>query len=297
MRTLFILNPASGTAAKWARFERRFKPGPNAEVVKTQRRGHAVELAGEAVRAGAARVVAVGGDGTLSETVHGMLSAGADPETCVLAHLPAGSGCDTARHFGLPSDPGNWAAFLEAGDPSRIDAGRAQWREGGMERVRHFINIAMAGLPGDIVETMERVGKPLGGTLSYLGVSLAKLLGSRARAMEISLDQTLEATGRFHLLALALTSTTGGGMRIAPAADARDGLFDWVAVGDVGLPRLLKNFPRIYAGTHLSVEGITSGRARKVAVHSPEDVPLNIDGEPLGRLPARFESCRGRYPF
>jgi diacylglycerol kinase (ATP) len=107
----------------------------------------------------------------------------------------------------------------------------------------------------------------------------------------------MEARGRFHLVALALTSSTGGGMRIAPGADARDGAFDWVAVGDVGRRRLLWNFPRIYAGTHLTVPGITSGRTRNASFHSPVDVPLNIDGEPLGTLPARFEVLPEALPF
>lgn len=297
MRSLFILNPAAGAASKWKRFERDRRPEPGDDLVRTERRGHAADLAREAVRSGFDRVVAVGGDGTLSETVDGLLSAGSVPAGFSLAHLPAGSGCDVARHFGLPMDPGNWNRMFEYGEVRRIDAGRASWREDRRERVRHFVNIAMAGLPGDIVAAMEKTGKPLGGTLSYLGVSLAKLLGSQARAMDVEFDGCLEAKGRFHLLALALTSTTGGGMRIAPGADARDGAFDWVAVGDVGRGRLLWNFPKIYAGTHLAVAGITSGRTRSVSVHSPEEVPLNIDGEPLGILPARFEVLPEALPF
>lgn len=287
MPVTFIVNPAAGKAGLWKKFESLWS-GRESAVRFTERRGHAEELARQALRAGYDRVAAVGGDGTLNEVANGLLSAGNLPAWFALAHLPAGSGCDFARHFRIPSRPQAWTALLQEGRVERIDVGRAAW--GGPQQAgRFFLNIAMAGLPGDVVAAMEASGKPLGGTLSYLTATLAQLLRSRAKSITLIIDGREYPTRPYHLLAVANTSMTGGGMRLAPDADPCDGALDFVAVEDIGLPRLLWHFPKIYRGAHLAIPGVIHCRTMRLDAESSEDVLLNIDGEPLGRLPARFQ--------
>jgi diacylglycerol kinase (ATP) len=292
MGYFFILNPKAGTAGLWPRFVKAGLP-KDAAVFRTQGRGHATELAQEALKKGYDKVVAVGGDGTLSEVAHGLLSGGGIPKGFILAHLPAGSGCDVARHFKLPRLPERWPEFLEGGVVSPIDAASATWTGG----QRYFINIAMAGIAGDIAHTMERTGKPLGGVLSYLGLSLAHILSDKARPVTITADGKRISDGSYHLIALSNTSTTGGGMKIAPDADAQDGWLELVAVRAMSTPKLLWSFPKIYAGKHLGVPGVDCGRAKVVTLESPVPVRLNIDGEPLGTLPVKFELMPRALPF
>lgn len=294
MEHFFVVNPKAGRSRLWERFEKAW--GKKTALARTEHRGHARELAAGALKKGFERVVAVGGDGTLSEAADGLLSAGDFPKDFALAHLPTGSGCDVARHFKFPKEPEEWPAFLNQGRVERIDAGLATWEDSGGKASRHFINIAMGGLGADIVHTMERSGKPLGGTLSYLAVSLGHLFRARAKEMSLSADGK-KSKGRYHLFALALTSSTGGGMLIAPHADACDGLFDFVAITGVTRGKLIMNFPKIYAGTHLGVKGIEYSRLKILEAESPETVLLNLDGEPLGRLPARFEILPRALPF
>lgn len=285
MPVFFIVNPAAGKPDLWKRFEPFI--GRDSVVKFTEKRGHAESLARQAVRSGFDRVAAVGGDGTLSEAANGVLAAGSLPSSFALVNLPAGSGCDFARHFQIPSKPSAWPDFLKTGRVERIDVGRVSW--GAPQQSRYFLNIAMAGLPGDVIRAMEVSGKPLGGTLSYMTVTLAQLVRSRAKRITLIIDGREHPPEPFHLLAVANTSMTGGGMRIAPGADARDGMLDFVAVGGVSLPRLLWHFPKIYRGTHLGVGGVIHCRVMRLDAESLEDVPLNIDGEPLGSLPARFQ--------
>lgn len=297
-RALFIVNPAAGSAQFWKSFA---AAGPWPEhwtIRQTQSRGHAAALALDGLVEGFSRIVAVGGDGTLSEAAHGLLQKRPLPAGFALAHFPAGSGCDFARHFGIPQNPARWRDYLENGRLGAVDAGRASWTElDGKAAERYFVNIAMAGLPGDIARSMERSGKPLGGTISYLAASLAHILGSKARAMRLTCDARAERSSKYHMLALANTKTTGGGMRIAPDASAEDGVMDFIGVGDMSRGRLLLSFPKIYSGTHLSVSGIENFRARWIEATSAENVRLNIDGEALGRLPARFEVLPGALPM
>ncbi|MBI5622421.1 MAG: diacylglycerol kinase family lipid kinase [Elusimicrobia bacterium] len=293
MSVFYIVNPAAGKSDLWKRFEPH--AGPDAVVRFTQQRGHAEELARAAVKAGHERVAAVGGDGTLNEAANGVLAAGSLPSGFGLAHLPAGSGCDFARHFRLPLKPQAWPDYLRHGRVERIDVGRVSW--GNPPSSRHFLNIAMAGLPGDVIRAMEKSGKPLGGTLSYMSVTLAQLLRSRAKRITLIIDGREHPPEPYHLFAVANTSTTGGGMRLAPGADATDGMLDFVAVGGVALPKLLWHFPKIYRGTHLGTGGVIHCRVMRLDAESLEEVPLNIDGEALGFLPARFQVAPKALPI
>jgi diacylglycerol kinase (ATP) len=79
-------------------------------------------------------------------------------------------------------------------------------------------------------------------------------------------------------------------MQVAPRARPDDGLLDVVVVPAFGKLRLLAELPRIYRGTHLDVPGVLWRRGAALEATPLGDPPwLEVDGEPLGRLPARIE--------
>ncbi|MDP2866838.1 MAG: diacylglycerol kinase family lipid kinase [Elusimicrobiota bacterium] len=292
---IFILNPAAGhgRAGKvWESLKEaalRLLPDSACLVTKTQ--DHASALALEAVLAGTSRLIAVGGDGTFSETLEGLMAA---PEhlrrNVTLGAIPAGSGCDLARHLNYPPGREGLIELLARGKARPMDVGRINYTGlDGTPRVRHFINIAAFGLAGDVAHRIKASGKPLGGTLSYFLSSLLALLTAKAKALRLKADGR-ELSGRYHLGVLANTSSMGGGMLIAPGAKDDDGLMDLVLVGDMSRLSLIRNFPSLYRGTHLGSPGITLTGLRRLEADSDEAVYLNIDGEADGRLPALFET-------
>ena len=292
---IFILNPAAGhgrAGRVWeALKEAALRLSPDSACLVTERPGHASALALEAVTGGASRLIAVGGDGTFSETLEGLMAA---PErlrrNVVLGAIPAGSGCDLARHLGYPSGRDGLIDLLARGKARPMDVGRINYTGlDGTPRVRHFINIAAFGLAGDVAHRIKASGKPLGGTLSYFLSSLLALLTAKAKPLRLKADGR-ELSGRYHLGVLANTSSMGGGMLIAPGTKDDDGLMDLVLVGDMGRLSLLRNFPSLYKGTHLGKPGITLTGLRRLEADSDETVYLNIDGEADGRLPALFET-------
>jgi YegS/Rv2252/BmrU family lipid kinase len=292
--TLFILNPAAGhgrAARAWNSIKNEaLRILPDSGCVTTERPGHAAELARAAIERGTARLIAVGGDGTFSEMLEGVMGA---PEhlrrRLTLGALPAGSGCDLARHLGYPSGRDAQLELLARGKPRPLDVGRVSYRGGdGAPRVRHFINIAAFGLAGDVARRVKRLGKPLGGTLSYLAASLLAQLNARAKVIKLTADGR-DISGLCHMGVLANTSSMGGGMLVAPGAVDDDGLMDLVLVGDMSRLALAANMPRLYKGTHLSSPGVTVTRLRRLEAESEETVYLNIDGEADGTLPAVFE--------
>lgn len=291
---VFILNPAAGhgrAQGVWDSIGDALRHAlPGSSCLRTEGPGHATELARQALAGGAGLLVAVGGDGTFSEVLEGVMGLPpAQRSPVALACLPAGSGCDFARHLGYPKDKQGLADLLSRGRRRLVDVGRIRYTgEDGAERERHFINIAAFGLAGDVARRVHRKGKPLGGALSYALTSVAALLGAKATRLNISADGE-DLSGRYHLGVLANTSSMGGGMLVAPGAQDDDGAMDLVLVSDMSRLRLLWNMPKLYSGSHLASAGVSLRRVRSLKVKSDEPVYLNIDGEAEGMLPASFE--------
>jgi YegS/Rv2252/BmrU family lipid kinase len=303
VRALFIVNPAAGHGrggGRWESVRRRAAAlWPEHEVRLTEGPGHGRELARAAILAGTELVIAVGGDGTLGEAVDGYLSA---PESArggaALATFPAGSGCDFARHAGIPRAPDAWAAAMAAGRPRRLDAALASFTgRDGKARARHFLNVAALGLAGDVALGVEKRGKALGGTLTYLLEGLRAVAGASPRRMTLVVDGAAEEPAEYHMVAAANTSATGGGMMIAPSADAEDGLLDLLTVGPLSRLSLLRLMPKVYAGAHVGAPGVVLRRARRVEISADEPLALNLDGDLEGFSPAAFEALPGAVSF
>ena len=106
--------------------------------------------------------------------------------------------------------------------------------------------------------------------------------GEPASRVELTVNTVAVANGRFF----------GGGMMMAPDADVEDGTLDVVCMGDFGFGDLLRSGRRLYKGTHLTMDKVSHRRAKLVEalpMDPSEAVELDVDGENLGRLPARFE--------
>jgi YegS/Rv2252/BmrU family lipid kinase len=292
VKTLFIVNAAAGHGRGRTRFDDAARSLPKGDwtVESTRGPGDASRLARDGVESGYEAIVACGGDGTLGEALNGFMSA---PErkraASALGTWPAGSGCDTARHFGVRGGADGLRALLEDATPRLVDAALVEYRglDGSSQR-RWFVNVASFGVAGEVARRMETTGKPLGGTLSYLLASVGALLSTPARDIRLVADGRELPRGRYHLVSVANTSTTGGGMKIAPGADAEDGRLDLVAVGDLPRARLLRSFPALYRGEHLKMEGVSHRLVGRLEASSEAPVYLNIDGEAAGLLPAVF---------
>jgi diacylglycerol kinase family enzyme len=87
----------------------------------------------------------------------------------------------------------------------------------------------------------------------------------------------------------------GGGMRIAPDAFLDDGVLDLVVVGDVSAATLVRRLPLVYRGDHLRLPEVRALRGRVVTARpvGAVAVPLDLDGESPGCLPATFSVVPG----
>ena len=298
-RTLVVLNPRSRGGASRRRVAAleaslREALGP-LDFETTRGPRDAERLAREGVRSGIERLVVAGGDGTLSEVVTGLMAAKlADYVT--LGLIPLGTGSDFAKTLGVPRDPEEAVAVIARGATRRVDAGRARFEgpDGG-ERVAYYANAASFGISGRVTELANRSAKRLGGTATFAWSAIRAIVRHRPVPVTVRVDSETFAEGGLVLGAAANGHTFGGGMRVAPEARPDDGLLDVVAVTGLGAARLLQKLPRLYRGTHLDDAAVAFRRGRIVEAAPVGDdaVPLELDGEPLGRLPARFEVVPG----
>ena len=98
---------------------------------------------------------------------------------------------------------------------------------------------------------------------------------------------------RLHDVVVANGSYFGGGMKICPGAEADDGMFDVLLIGDLTKRDLLLTLPKTFRGTHLPHPKAELLRGSSVTVESAEPLPLELDGEQPGTTPARFELVPG----
>jgi len=82
-------------------------------------------------------------------------------------------------------------------------------------------------------------------------------------------------------------------MHIAPEAELGDSLLDVVIIGDMGKLELLKEFPKVYKGTHVSLPKVKMKKGTDVTIESSEPMLVYADGESLGECPASFRVVPG----
>jgi diacylglycerol kinase (ATP) len=293
-RTLVIVNPRSrGRAAprglKSLETKLRRALGP-LDVECTRAPRDAERIAREGVRSGIERVIVAGGDGTLSEVVTGLLSAGLG-DYATVGLLPVGTAGDFARGLGASGDLDAAIDRLACGRTLRVDAGRVSYRSDACgATTSYFANIASLGLSGEVAEWVNRTGKAFGGRLSYLAGALRGLARYRSEPVSLSVDGKCVFEGALAVAAIANGPRFGGGMRMAPEARVDDGVFDWVVVPAMSRLALLRKIPLLYRGSHLRDPQILRGRGEVIEARATNGrVRIDVDGEALGALPARFE--------
>ena len=272
-----MLNPAAGRGAAARALDpiaREFHhQGWSVEVERTEGPGHGAELAARAVQAGAQRIVAVGGDGTVHDVANGLLRHGLGGRggDVALGVVPIGSGNDFAKLVGVyRHSPVRAVRRLVTAQTARFDAG--------LVCDEYFVNSVGFGFGPEVVRVRNAM-PGLSGFASYFVPVLRAFARFRPPRLEVRARGFAE-TGNMMMVEVCNGTTAGGSYRFAPDAQPGDGRLDVCLVRRVSLLRFLMAVPRVMRGTHATMREVALFQTREVAIRSLDGpLLLHVDGE------------------
>jgi len=281
VRILLLENPRSGTASRRKRageLVSRLKAEGARVTVESPDSPEAMRERASKARLGEYDVLMVsGGDGTLHAVVNGLVRV-AREDRPPLAVVPLGRGNDFAFEIGVRSGKDTLEA-LAAGSRRLVDLGRTQ--------AGVFLGIAGAGFDAKAARRAQDT-PILSGSLLYSYAVVRTVLDFRPLAARVRYEGGAYE-GAITFAAVGNTSRYGGGMRIAPEASIDDGLLDLCLVRAISRTTLLRMFPTVFSGRHLSHPSVSYARTPWVEIATEESSEVFADGEFLQTTPVRID--------
>jgi diacylglycerol kinase family enzyme len=264
-----IVNPVSGShlrgdlvGALAASLEKR---GFAAEITRTARSGDATRLAREAVEAAAHAVIVVGGDGTVRETVVGLLGSHVP-----MLVAPAGTENLVARHFGFIAEAESLAAAIRRMNCIRIDVGRANGRP--------FVVIAGFGFDAEVVQRLHDARQGHITHMDYTGPIWHTFWRHRFPRIRVTADGDVISDTRGFVL-ISNVERYALGLKPVPGAIETDGLLDVCAYACRHQADLIGHTWRVICGRGLESSDVAHRRARHLKIETVPDTPVELDGD------------------
>ncbi len=299
MRTFFVVNPRSGngrTGRRWLEINAKIAQALSGTAhAFTQRPMDAATLTARALKEGYQCIVAVGGDGTINEVVNGFFEDRKPlvPGAC-LGVIPQGTGGDFRRTFGWDLDLKAAVDRVAAEPTLPLDIGVLDYlTEAGKPGVRYFANVCSFGISGLVDREVNRSSKMLGGKVSFAIASIKAFLKYRDRPVRFSVDGGKPEMVSITTLSVANGRYFGGGMCVAPEAVPSDGFLDVTIWSGFGLSDFVLKSKALYSGSHTRLPGTRCLRCRTLEAESEQEVFLDADGEPVGKLPCKMSLISG----
>ena len=270
-KLLLIVNPAAGKTRSH---------GPLFDAVSVFcKAGYLVHVHNTTGRGDAAHVAATqscdydvvtccGGDGTLNETVSGLLQVDNPPP---LGYIPRGSTNDFAATLGLSSNPVQAAEVIVTHQPQMLDIGF--WNQ------RPFVYVASFGAFTRSSYAAPQASKNALGHLAYILEGIKDINTLRPYKMSLSADgEALD--GEYLFGAICNSTSIGGLMKLDPSRVVLDdGKFEMLLVPNPKTPMELQNLLLALLNQQYDAQGLIFRHVSSVTVKPAEDLPWSLDGE------------------
>lgn len=229
------------------------------------------------------RVVCCGGDGTLHDTVSGLMTIENRPP---LGYIPAGTTNDFARNLKLPQGYDKRAAVAAEGVPRPCDVGRFNGA--------YFVYIAAFGAFTDVAYATPQQFKNIFGHLAYLMEGVARLGSIESYHLTVEHDGGTE-TGEF-IFGMSSNTISVGGLIGLPADEVAldDGLLEVLLVRTPKNPMELQGIAAALVKQKADPgAGVLAFHSKSVKVTCDRSLPWTLDGEYGGNPKvAEIENCR-----
>lgn len=279
-RTFVLSNPKAGTAAKVREMLDKLAGLTGFSVHQTEAPGDGVRLARQAVEEGYARLIVMGGDGTVNEALNGVAP---DFGKIEFGIAPFGTGNDFATMIGIPDEPEEAVECLLTAETAMIDVGLL---EAGETR-RYFINASAGGFSSKVTEHLDSERKSSWGGLAFYISAAEALPELEAHQLKVRIDDSETIETECLNLVVANGRTVAGGIPVAPLAEPDDGLLDLLILPIVPTAELAALFRELIAREEADHSSLLRS-ARKIEIVCDPPMVLNIDGEIAADTPAQY---------
>lgn len=264
---LFIINPVAGVRRKdripsmidkyldHSRFDY--------DVIYTERRGHATQIAAEAALRGVHIVAVAGGDGSVNEAATGLIGTNTS-----LAIIPSGSGNGLARHLGYSIDVRSTLQIINSNHVGKIDVCRVN--------DQYFFSLIGIGFDAFVAKVFSR--EETRGFLTYAWSAIKSVSSFDAFEYSASLSQG-PISGKAYMINICNSNQYGYNVKVAPHASLSDGMLDVIVLDNIPKWKIPIAVLQVFTRTHLNAKHFTTYRSNAVTVETPQYAHLQVDGE------------------
>lgn len=269
--------------------------------------GHLFVLPSEIIAQGYDTLIAVGGDGTLNETLNGLINhfktnQGYNWEgirKIKLGIYPSGSGNDFARNI-YTSGTMNLKELIEQNKTREIDIGLAEFEDINQNPTqRFFINITDLGIGGLVAQLKSRLPRFLPPGINYFVSIIYSFLTYQKKHVKIEGDDYFYE-GKLLSYAVANGKFFGKGLGVAPHAKIDDGKFAITNIGDVSLLDYAihsKTIRKVEKIKHKQVSYDETAGSIFLTSTKNEKTQIDMDGEFVGFAPIKIHCIKNKITF
>lgn len=293
-----IVNPLSGNgrgAHIWGEVQSYLQENRISYLAKlTTQAGEATQLAITLIQEHhVQRIIIIGGDGTVHEVAGGVWQLQTSNHSslfCSLAIIPAGTGNDFAKAYGIPNHPLEALHIaLQAADTLQIDLLHAS------QINQVAVNSIGSGFDGMVAKItneasykkfLNRLGL---GKLSYF-ISILRVFATyQPSTAWLEVDGSVTKLPNMWLAAVANIPFYGGAIQICPTASPTDGMADVVVIQSKSRLRLLPVLFTVYQGKHTQHPAVSFYKGKSISIRTEKPLLVQADGEFAGSTPLQIE--------
>ena len=216
-------------------------------------------------------IVCTGGDGTLNETVNGVMRIPKEKRPAV-SYLPGGSTNDFAASLNISSNPAEAAASAMRMKPRSLDVGKFG--------ERNFVYVASFGAFTKTTYTVQQDIKNMFGHFAYLLEGVKNLDTLCPYRMKITADGEV-FDGEYLFGAISNSTSIAGLMKLSPdEVSFDDGKFELLLVPVPRTPAAMQALIlALINKDYYDSEGLIFRHVKHVTAETAEDIPWTLDGE------------------
>jgi YegS/Rv2252/BmrU family lipid kinase len=270
---VFIVNPIAGNG-----FALSFVPviekkiqefNIDAEILMTERPGHASELSKSSAEKGARYIIGVGGDGTINEIARPLINN----KEVVVGVVPAGTGNDYGQIPGFPNrfSDKDWEIFFRKNVISQ---------DVGIVNGTIFLNGLGIGFDAEVAAQNYTEGGKVkkGGGDKYIWHIVKTLLFFREKRMVVISNGERHETDCF-MNTISIGRRFAGSFFLTPKAIANDGLLDVCSIKKLNLFHRFRLLLMVPKGNHIKDKRVNYFQTSSIDLEFPKEVPYHVDGE------------------